>query len=62
MVSGPGAGGSTTGALIALIIPLAFGFGTVMIRRHSEIAMAPAMLLSAAISTVVSLPFADPLT
>ncbi len=62
MVSGPGAGGSTTGALIALIIPLAFGYGTVMIRRHSEIAMAPAMLLSAAISTVISLPFADPLS
>ena len=62
MVSGPGAGGSTTGALIALVIPLAFGFGTVMIRRHSEIAMAPAMLLSAAMSTVISLPFANPLS
>jgi drug/metabolite transporter (DMT)-like permease len=61
MVSGQGAGGSTAGALIALIIPLAFGYGTVMIRRHSEIAMAPAMLLSAAMSTVISLPFADPL-
>ena len=61
MVSGQGAGGSTGGALIALIIPLAFGYGTVMIRRHSEIAMAPAMLLSAAMSTVISLPFADPL-
>jgi drug/metabolite transporter (DMT)-like permease len=62
MVSGPGAGGSTAGALIALVIPLAFGFGTVMIRRHSEIAMAPAMLLSAAMSTVISLPFANPLS
>ena len=60
MVSGPGAGGSTTGALIALIIPLAFGYGTVMIRRHSEIAMAPAMLLSALISAVISVPFAHP--
>jgi drug/metabolite transporter (DMT)-like permease len=60
MVSGPGAGGSATGALIALIIPLAFGYGTVMIRRHSEIAMAPAMLLAAAISTLVALPFAHP--
>ena len=60
MVSGPGAGGSTSGALIALVIPLAFGYGTVMIRRHAEIAMAPAMLLSAAISSVVSLPFAHP--
>jgi drug/metabolite transporter (DMT)-like permease len=60
MVSGPGAGGSTSGALVALVIPLAFGYGTVMIRRHSEIAMAPAMLLSAAISSVVSIPFAHP--
>jgi drug/metabolite transporter (DMT)-like permease len=42
------------------VIPLAFGYGTVMIRRHSEIAMAPAMLLSALMSTVISLPFADP--
>jgi drug/metabolite transporter (DMT)-like permease len=60
MVSGPGAGGSTSGALIALVIPLAFGYGTVMIRRHSEIAMAPAMLLSAALSSVISVPFAHP--
>ena len=60
MVSGPGAGGSTTGALIALIIPLAFGFGTVMIRRHAEVAMAPAMLLAAVISAVIALPFAHP--
>ncbi|HEY0518133.1 MAG TPA: DMT family transporter [Ilumatobacteraceae bacterium] len=60
MVSGPGAGGSTSGALIALVIPLAFGYGTVMIRRHSEIAMAPAMLLAAAISSLISLPFAHP--
>ena len=60
MVSGPGAGGSTSGALVALVIPLSFGYGTVMIRRHSEIAMAPAMLVSAAISSVISLPFAHP--
>lgn len=60
MVSGPGAGGSTSGALVALLIPMAFGFGTVMIRRHAEIAMAPAMLLSAAISTVIAAPFAHP--
>ncbi|MEA3184799.1 MAG: hypothetical protein QOJ74_1276 [Ilumatobacteraceae bacterium] len=61
MVSGPGAGGSTTGALIALVIPLAFGYGTVMIRRHSEIAMAPAMLFAAMISALIALPFAHPL-
>lgn len=60
MVSGPGAGGSTSGAVVALVIPLAFGYGTVMIRRHSEIAMGPAMLLSAVLSSVISLPFAHP--
>ena len=61
MVSGPGASGSASGALIALIIPLAFGFGTVMIRRHSEIPMFPAMLLSMVISVIISIPFASPL-
>ncbi|MCU1396154.1 MAG: EamA family transporter [Ilumatobacteraceae bacterium] len=62
MVSGPGASGSTSGALIALIIPLAFGIGTVLIRRHSHIQMMPAMLLSMVIGAVVSLPFAHPLS
>jgi drug/metabolite transporter (DMT)-like permease len=60
MVSGQGAGSSATGALIALIIPLAFGYGTVMIRRNSEVAMAPAMLLAAVIGALVALPFAHP--
>jgi drug/metabolite transporter (DMT)-like permease len=61
MVSGSGTSGSAVGAAIALIIPLSFGFGTVMIRRHAEVAMAPAMLLAAAISALISLPFAHPL-
>jgi drug/metabolite transporter (DMT)-like permease len=60
MVSGQGAGSSATGALIALTIPLAFGYGTVMIRRNSEVAMAPAMLLAAVIGALVALPFAHP--
>jgi drug/metabolite transporter (DMT)-like permease len=60
MVSGPGAGGSATGALIALIVPICFGYGTAMIRKHSEVTMAPAMLLATVISVVVSLPFAHP--
>ncbi len=61
MVSGPGAGGSPAGAAIAFIIPLSFGFGTVMIRRHAEVQMAPAMLLAAVISALIALPFASPL-
>jgi drug/metabolite transporter (DMT)-like permease len=62
MVSGSGAAASVSGVLIALVIPVAFGFGTVMIRRHAEIAMAPAMLLAAVIGALVAAPFAHPLS
>ena len=61
MVSGQGRNGSITGVLVALTIPLAFGYGTVIIRKHAEIAMAPAMLLSTIFSCIVALPFASPL-
>ena len=60
MVSGSTARGSTSGALIALVIPVAFGFGTVLIRRHHDIAMAPAMLLACVISAFIAIPFAHP--
>lgn len=60
MVSGPDAGGFSSGALIAFVIPLAFGFGAVTIRQHAEITMAPAMLLATVISALISLPFAHP--
>ena len=61
MVSGQTGGGAASGALIALVIPLAFGYGTVEIRRSKHIAMAPAMLLAAIFSLVISLPFAHPM-
>jgi drug/metabolite transporter (DMT)-like permease len=60
MVSGGGAHASVSGVLIALVIPIAFGYGTAMIRKHHEVTMAPAMLLATLISSVVSLPFAHP--
>ena len=60
MVSGQTEGGAASGALIALVIPLAFGYGTVEIRRSKHIAMAPAMLLAAVIALVISIPFASP--
>jgi drug/metabolite transporter (DMT)-like permease len=60
MVSGSNASGSVIGALIALTIPLSFGFGAVMIRRHADIQMAPAMLWAAVISLIISAPFAHP--
>lgn len=61
MVSGPSAKSSTVGVLVALVIPLSFGFGTVIIRRDAHISMAPAMFLAGAISAVISMPFANPL-
>ena len=61
MVSGQGRDASVAGVLVAFTIPLAFGYGAVMIRRHAEIAMAPAMLLATVFSAVVALPFARPL-
>jgi drug/metabolite transporter (DMT)-like permease len=60
MVSGSRSGTSMTGALIALVIPVAFGYGTVTIRQHSEISMIPAMLLSTVLSALIALPFARP--
>ncbi len=60
MVSGSRSGTSMTGALIALVIPLAFGYGTVTIRQHAEISMIPAMLLATVISAVIAVPFAHP--
>lgn len=61
MVSGQGSSSSLSGILVALTIPLAFGSGIVMIRRHREISMLPAMLVGAAMSFVISIPFAHPL-
>jgi drug/metabolite transporter (DMT)-like permease len=61
MVSGANASGSVIGALVALTIPLSFGFGAVMIRRHADIQMAPAMFWAAVISLIISAPFAHPL-
>jgi drug/metabolite transporter (DMT)-like permease len=46
--------------LIALVIPISFGYGTAMIRKHHEVTMAPAMLLATFIGAIVSLPFAHP--
>ena len=61
MVSETSAAGSAVGALIALVIPLAFGFGTVVIRSHPEITMIPSMLVATALGAVIAWPFAHPL-
>ena len=61
MVSGSGANASILGVAIAFVMPISVGFGTVIIRKHSTIAMLPAMLLGAVISALVAAPFAHPL-
>lgn len=49
------------GALIATIIPVAFGLNTVILRKmHSTVDMIPAILLAGIISAVVTLPLALP--
>jgi drug/metabolite transporter (DMT)-like permease len=60
MVSDSGGRATAAGVLIALVIPISFGFGTVLIRRHSEVAMAPAMLLSTLLGALIAAPFAHP--
>jgi drug/metabolite transporter (DMT)-like permease len=62
MVSGPGADASAGGVAVALMIPLSFGAGAVVLRRHPEVGMVPAMLLACVISAVVALPLSDPLS
>ena len=61
MVSGSGATTSVVGVAIAFVMPVSVGFGTVTIRKHSNIEMLPAMLLAAVISALVAVPFAHPL-
>ncbi len=49
------------GALIATIIPVAFGLNTVILRKmHTTVDMIPAILLAGVISAVVTLPLALP--
>ena len=55
--------GSLTGNLIALMVPLAFGFNIITIRRSGHATdMIPTVLLGGVISALVTLPFALPFT
>lgn len=60
MVSGPGADVNAVGVAIALLIPVTFGVGIIVIRKHPGIGMVPAMLLACAMSTLISLPLGEP--
>jgi len=51
------------GALVALVVPVAFGFNTVLLRHmHATVDMIPAVLLAGVISAVLTLPLALPIS
>lgn len=55
MVGGPG-GGLSPGIIVAVVVMLAFAAGIVLVRRHSEVSMAPATCLSQVMVLVVAAP------
>ena len=62
MVSDSYTRGALVGDLLAIVMATSFAVATVLIRRHPEIQMAPAAALATALTAVVALPFAEPLT
>jgi len=59
MVGGPG-GGLSSGIIVAVVVMLAFAAGIVLVRRHSEVSMAPAACLSQVMVLVVVAPLSHP--
>jgi drug/metabolite transporter (DMT)-like permease len=55
--------GGLTGILIASVVPVAYGFNVIILRRmHVSVDMVPALLLGGVFSALVTLPFALPFT
>jgi drug/metabolite transporter (DMT)-like permease len=55
--------GGVTGILIASVVPVAYGFNVIILRRmHVSVDMVPALLLGGVFSALISLPFALPFT
>ena len=61
MVSSSPGGGALAGDLLAIVMAGSFAVATVLVRRHPEVQMVPAAVLSTAIAGLVALPLADPL-
>jgi drug/metabolite transporter (DMT)-like permease len=61
MVSSSQGGGALAGDLLAIVMAASFAVATVLVRRHPEVQMVPAAVLSTAITALVALPLADPL-
>src|SRR5438445_10164917 len=62
MVSDSYARGAIAGDLLAIVMAASFATATVLVRRHPEIQMAPAAALATALTALVALPLAEPLT
>ncbi len=62
MVSDSYTRGALVGDLLAIVMAASFAVATVLIRRHPDIQMAPAAALATALTALVALPFAEPLT
>lgn len=60
MVSGSYGAGRLAGDALAITMATAFALGTVLVRRHPEIQMTPAVSLGAALAGVAVLPMATP--
>ena len=61
MVSDSYARGSIAGDLAAFCIPIMQAIGVVVMRRHREVPMLPAMLLATSLATLIALPLAGTL-
>ena len=62
MVSDSYGRGAIVGDLLAVVMAASFAVATVLVRRHPEIPMAPAAALATALTALVALPMAAPLT
>jgi drug/metabolite transporter (DMT)-like permease len=57
MVLGSQGRGSLSGDLIAMIVPVVFAMAVVIVRRHPEIRMVPAVTLAAVLQALIALAF-----
>ena len=60
MVSSSAGGGALAGDLLAIVMAASFAVATVLVRRHPEVQMVAAAVLSTAIAALVALPLAEP--
>ena len=60
MVSSSYARGAVLGDLLAIVMAASFAVATVLVRRHTEIRMAPAAALATAFTALIALPLAEP--